>query len=215
MHSSKRQSLKWGASLGLSTYAGIGFAQKINVEGFLTCNLRYESYFGGTQASDNNWGEWKKFLPVGTPVKVFPATQVVSSGLGATRSMVRRNVWLFVSPNSQISFRNDYHRSMQEQELIGRFVSSDDPKPRLASYSSEVREAIGKGRVVIGMTREQVTMALGPPPANENPNPISTVLSYYWGSFDTLQLVFEPAGKLIEANGLPFVLADLLFDASK
>jgi hypothetical protein len=215
MRNSKRQSLKWGTCLGLSAFTGIGYAQKFSTEGFLSCNLRYESYVGETRASDNNWGEWKKFLPVGTVVKVLPATQVVSSGLGATRLTSRRNVWSFVTPNILLSFRNDYHRSMAEQELIGRFVSSDDPKPRLATFALEVQEAIGKGRVAVGMTREQVTMALGPPPANENPNPNSRVLQYYWGSFDTLQLVFEPTGKLTEVNGLPFVLDDLLYVTGK
>jgi hypothetical protein len=41
------------------------------------------------------------------------------------------------------------------------------------------------------------------------------MLIYYWGSFDTLQLVFDSSGKLVETNGLPFVLVDLVHVAGK
>jgi hypothetical protein len=215
MNVNKRLSLKWGVSLGLLGCNGIGYAQKFSSEGFLACNLRYEFYIGEARASDNNWGEWNKLLPVGTAVKVFRATQRVSNGLGSTRLVSKPNTWIFETSVVTVSFINGYHRTMQDQDLISRFVSSDDPKPRLATFPNEVQQAIGKGRVALGMTREQVAMALGPPPVNENQNPKGSVLSYYWGSFDTLQLIFDSSGKLAEINGLPFVLADLLYEAVK
>jgi hypothetical protein len=215
MNVHKRLSLKWGATLGLLVFARNGHSQKFTTEGFLTCNLRYEFYGSEARASDNNWGEWNKFLPVGTAVKIIPATQLVRSALGATRQTLRPNVWSFLNSLESLNFKNDYHRTMPEHDLIHRFVSSDDPKPRLATFPNEVQQAIGKGRVALGMTREQVNMALGPPPVAENPNPNSSVLKYYWGSFDTLQLVFDSSGKLAEIIGLPFVLADLLYETNK
>jgi hypothetical protein len=215
MNFSKRQCLKWGTALGAASFISKSFAQKISVDGFLTCNLRYDFYRAENRASDLNWGEWKKIVPVGTPVKVTPATDVIRIGPDAGRSIPIRHTWSFFIADLQINLKNDNHRSMPEVDFLSRFVTSNDPRPRLATFSVDIQDAIRQGRVTTGMSREHVMMSLGPPPAVENPNPKSSVMTYYWGSFDTLQLIFNPAGELIEINGLPFVLADLLYVPKK
>jgi hypothetical protein len=215
MNFSKRKSLKWATALGAASYFGNSFAQKMSLDGFLTCNLRYDFYRLQNRASDLNWGEWKKIVPVGTPVKVTPATDLVRFGPEAGSSIPIRHTWSFFIADLQINLKNDNHRSMPEAAFLSRFVTSNDLRPQLATFSAEIQEAIRQGRVTTGMTREQVMMSLGPLPATENPNPKSSVMTYYWGSFDTLQLVLDSAGKLAEINGLPFVLADLLYVPKK
>jgi TAT (twin-arginine translocation) pathway signal sequence len=211
MKFSRRQYLKSAAALGATAFVGNSFAQKLSVEGFLAGNLRYDFYRNENRASDYNWGEWKKIVPVGTPVKVSPAVDVVNFGPDSGRSIPLRHTWSFFVPDMQINLKNDSHRSMPDADFLKRFVTSVDPRPQLATFSADIQEVIKQGRVTAGMTKEQVMMSLGPPPVPENPKPSSLAMTYYWGSFDALQLIFDSSGKLFEINGLPFVLADLLY----
>jgi hypothetical protein len=120
-----------------------------------------------------------------------------------------KNVYRVVSTGVEIDIFNEGHREIPELEFLKRFVTTIDPAGSLASLSPENRKAIGEGRVKKGMTREQVFMSLGMPPVPDNPDSNSRLLTYFWGSFDVIKLVFDKDGSLDEISGLPFALKDM------
>jgi hypothetical protein len=62
------------------------------------------------------------------------------------------------------------HRDIGTVALAQRYIVVDDPKIKLASYAAPVREAIAAGKLLTGMTRDQVLMAVGYPVSTENPD---------------------------------------------
>jgi hypothetical protein len=206
----KRDTLKQIAALTALSWVPALQANDMIIEGFLSSNLRYEKSRGKNRASDYNWGEWRSLLSVGTPVKIFPTYENTSSTpftQGASRK--RKNVYRVISASVEIDLINDEHRSIPELDFLKRFVTTNDPANYLASLSPENRKAISEGRVMKGMTREQVFMSLGRPPVPENPDSNARLLTYFWGSFDSIKLVFEKDGTLDEISGISFALKDM------
>jgi hypothetical protein len=112
---------------------------------FTCCNFRHDSE---GWISDANWIE-QTLLPAGTPIRVYD--------YGRNRAKVSVNgrpMWLGL----------DYGRDQQTtQQLVAKLAVKDDPAPRIAAYPDEVQAAIRAGKVVPGMTKEQVIVALGYP----------------------------------------------------
>src|SRR6185369_1104658 len=115
-------------------------------EGFLCCNLRTD----GKWISDINYAEpGKRVVPLGTSAKV--------TGYGRYRAFVD------LGDGTKQAIGNDYSRDLEMGAFAQRYVVAADPKSKLAGYSAKQREAIGSARVSMGMTREQVLMAVGFP----------------------------------------------------
>jgi hypothetical protein len=73
----------------------------------------------------------------------------------------------------------------------------------LAGYPEKMRKAIETARVMPGMTREQVFMAVGYPVSSENPNLDAKVLRFWLGSFAEFQLLFDDQGRVREITTDP------------
>ena len=86
----------------------------------------------------------------------------------------------------------------------------DRPAKALARWPQKVQEAIRTARVRVGMTREQVIMALGYPVSSENPALDTDAWRYWLGSFEEYQVHFNAAGKVREVSGAPGTLARVL-----
>lgn len=141
-------------------------------EGFLCCNLRTD----GKWISDINYAEnGKKIIPAGTPVK--------ATGYG------RYRVYIDL-PDGKQAIGNDYSRDLDLKTFAQRYIVADDPKRKMAGYSPKVRKAIESARVVPGMTREQVTMAVGYPVSSENPQLDAKIWRFWLSSFAEFQVVF-------------------------
>lgn len=111
---------------------------------YTCCNLRYE----GDWISDANW-MGLPFVPAGA--------RIVIKDYGRHHA----NVLIDGRP---MRIGLDYGREQQSvQQFAPTLVTQADPRVRLASYEARVQAAIRAGQVLPGMTREQVTMALGPP----------------------------------------------------
>ena len=112
---------------------------------FTCCNLHYDP---DGWISDANWATLS-FIPAGTPVKVYE--------YGRNRAKVMIDgapMWLGL----------DYGREQQSiQQLVAKLSVKDDPKLQLATYPLAVQRAIHAGKVMAGMTKEQVVMSLGYP----------------------------------------------------
>lgn len=112
---------------------------------FTCCNLHYDPE---GWISDANWVTLP-FIPAGTPVKVYE--------YGRNRAKV-------MIDGAPMWFGLDYGRAQQSiQQLVAKLSVKDDPKAQLATYPSAVQRAVHAGKVMAGMTKEQVVMSLGYP----------------------------------------------------
>ena len=154
-------------------------------EGFLCCNMRTD----GKWISDINYADnGQRLIPLGSPTKV--------TGYG------RYRVHVTIDGGSQ-AIGNDYSRDIPLETFAGRYVVTEDPRVKLATYPPKIRETIQAGRVRTGMTREQVLMALGYPIASENPQLEATTWRYWQSSFAEYQVVFDGAGRVKEIVAAP------------
>lgn len=144
--------------------------------GFTCCNLRYE----GDWISDGNYGE-NPFIPAGTAAKVFD--------YGSDRAYAEIG-------GRRVRLGHDYGRAEESlQQWVAKIIVVEDPKKRLASYPTEVREAIRIGKVMEGMTKEQVIMAVGYPMTSETLSLDASVWNYWMSSFDQYQVIWDKQGR--------------------
>jgi hypothetical protein len=194
----------------VAVYSNVSMAQGA-VEGYLCCSLRHDKSRGVETASDANWAEWRKMLPAGTKVKVDRAM------------LMERSRWVEGGPYDfgitagkvELVLYNKYTQHMSPVDYINRLVVQEDPSVKIASYSPEVQAAIKSGRVMKGMTKEQVIMSLGYPLKKENPDPKSPMWRYYYGSFDEFFVIFDANDLVSDITGINFALADVTVPAPK
>ncbi len=140
---------------------------------YLCCNFHYEK----TKTTDVN-AQVGVLVPVGTPVTILS---------------VRRDAVEFQPVgHPAITLVHRYGRRNQsiEQFLDHWFVDSD-PTPKLRRLPAKVQQQITQGVVAPGMTKAQVLMALGYPPAHETPSLESPQWTYWRNRFDRMRVFFD------------------------
>jgi hypothetical protein len=181
--------------------------QSFSLEGPLCCTLRYaeQKRLGivvrpiNLISDDSGWAEYPKLLPAGTAVRI-------SSAPGERRNFV------IDASGVSIKFSNSANEELTLEQLARRFLANADQAALLQSSSPEFREAIAQGRASVGMSRQQVRMALGYPLPLENPTAeTSRLLNYYWGDVGTFKVLFDRQGKVMELQGIPAVLDVMQF----
>lgn len=154
------------------------------ISGYTCCNLRDRD---GWISSDNVQGG--DLIPFGSNAQIKSA---------------KRKYYLYGAiGDSSYGFRNDWAKAEQDSlDWARRLVVTEDPRTRLSNWPSEVRAAVGAARVVRGMTKEQVTMALGYPSPGDTPN-LADATWRYWTTMDDnpVDLVFGTDGKLADVVG--------------
>jgi hypothetical protein len=154
-------------------------------DGYLCCNLRTD----GSWASDSNYAEsGKRIIPAGTPVRV--------TGYGRNRVQIEVG-------GSKQAIGNDYSRDLGLEDFARRWIVTQDPSPRIASYPAKIRDAIKSARITKGMTREQVLMAVGYPISSENPHLDAQMWRMWLSSFAEFQVMFDKSGRVtnVETDG--------------
>jgi hypothetical protein len=132
--------------------------------GYACCNLHYS----GDWISDSNLAQLP-FIPAGTPIKVLKIDGY------------RANVDV---EGKAYRLGHDYGRAEETTEQwVNKMVVLEDPKVKMAKFPPAVRNAIAKGQLMKGMTKEQVIMAVGHPQTNENPRLDGPYWRYWWSSF--------------------------------
>lgn len=164
------------AGLAMPGHAGAGEDEAPKLAGFTCCNLHYRDDW----ISDANWGD-QPFLPAGLPIRV---TQY-----GRYRIHVEIDGKAF-------RIGQDYGRQESLATLARKIVVADDPRPRIASWPEAVRAAVRTGRVRAGMTREQVLVALGYPPAHQTPTLESVFWKHWYSRFGTFVLEWDEKGRV-------------------
>jgi hypothetical protein len=158
--------------LAATSFAATAQALPQPADGFLCCNMRTD----GKWISDANYAEnGKRVIPAGTPIK--------ATGYGRYRVLID-------TPDGKQAIGNDYSRDLDMAAFAKRYVVGEDPKKKMAGYAPKVRKAIETSRVMPGMSREQVLMAVGYPISSENPNLDSKVWRYWLSSFAEFQVIF-------------------------
>ncbi|MGE5472138.1 MAG: hypothetical protein ACM3X0_15175 [Bacteroidota bacterium] len=133
-------------------------------QGYACCNLHYD----GDWISDANRAQLP-FIAAGTPVKVRKI-----DGYRADVDVGGKPMHLGL----------DYGRTQETTEQwLGKLIVAEDPRPTIATFAPSIREAIKAGKLMRGMTREQVVIAVGHPQTNENPRLDGPYWRYWWSSF--------------------------------
>lgn len=147
-------------------------AQAALLSGYTCCNFHYEKDW----INDGNYGQLP-MIPAGTPIKV----------LDYGRYRVQVDI-----DGKPFRLGLDYGREAETTEQwVAKLVVAKDPKVQLAAYPAAVQQAIQKGQVMVGMTKEQVIMSLGYPLTNENPRLDAPFWRYWWSSFGEYQVNWQ------------------------
>ena len=161
-------------------------------DGFLCCNMR--TY--GDSISDINYDEQgTSIVPVGTPARI------------TAYDFRFFNLDLAGKPQR---IKNDYSRNITLIDFAKRYVVTEDPKRKIASFPPAMGAAILAGKVMPGMTREQVLMALGYPVASENPSLDAPVWRYWRDSWSEFQVNFDAQGLVKDVAGNAVALSRVL-----
>jgi hypothetical protein len=144
----KRLRIACLAAIGLASNAAFGEDMP---SGYTCCNFHYEKDW----ISDANW-RYLPMIPAGAKIKVLD--------YGSNRASVEID-------GKPMRIGHDYGRREQKlQEFVQKLVVKSDPKARIAKYPDNVRAAIREGKVIRGMTREQVIISAGYPPTHRTPS---------------------------------------------
>ncbi|MDQ0085669.1 Beta-barrel assembly machine subunit BamE [Variovorax sp. YR752] len=162
------------------------------VSGFLCCNMR--TY--GDSISDINYDEQgTRIVAVGTPARITAYDfRWFSLDLAGKPQRIK----------------NDYSRNIPLPAFAQRYVVTEDPKQKMAAFPPAVRDAILAGKVMPGMTREQVLMAIAYPVASENPSLDAPVWRYWRDSWSEFQVQFDEKGLVKAVVGDPVALSRVL-----
>lgn len=108
----------------------------------------------------------------------------------------------------------DFTRDQETiQQLMTRITTADDPRQRLSHLPPRVRDAIAAARVLPGMTKEQVLMALGRPRLDMTASLDAAEWLYPGVDNDEVYLVFGEGGVLKDVDGARKSRRAVLFDA--
>jgi hypothetical protein len=131
-------------------------------EGFTCCNLHYE----GDWISDANWSAMP-MIPAGTPARI---TEVWPRGWRA----------LVVIDGKLLRIGLDYGRKQQTlRQFLAKVIVARDPAATIAAWPADMRDAVRAGKIRLGMTRQQVIVAVGYPAMHQTPS-LDAPMWRYW-----------------------------------
>jgi SmpA / OmlA family len=110
-----------------------------------------------------------------------------------------------------------YEKSKTEtiQQLVERHVSAESPATVMAGFPPLTQRAIRIGRVMLGMTREQVRLSLGRPALDKVPNLAASEWRYAYSETQEFAVLFDEQGLAKEFKAPAPVLKTLIFSPNK
>jgi hypothetical protein len=150
-------------------------------QGFACCDLHYNKNW----INDYNYAELP-LIPAGTPVEVI------------NYGRYRANLKIEGKP---IVLGQEYGRDAETlDQYVKKYIVNEDPKPRIQAYPAAVQEAIRQGKVMIGMSREQVIVAVGHPMPSENVSMNAPAWRMWRTSGAEYRLYFGADGRLTKVS---------------
>ena len=156
------------------------------IAGYTCCNLRD---YGGWISSNNIQGG--TLVPVGEPIRI---------------TAMKRDYYGYGQvAGREVGLRDDQAKTRADTlAWMDKVIVQDDPRPRVAAWPPEVRAAVAVGRVMRGMTRQQVLMALGHPSRADTPDLAAPAWRYWTAHTDeTVDVRFGADGRVAELAGTP------------
>lgn len=164
------------------------------VDGFLCCNV----YSDGQEISDLNAPSTERHrVPVGSPIHVT--------------SVGKHKIKLDIENKKQV-LMNDNSQGLSMPEFVKRFVVSEDPNARIKTFPMDVQVAIADGRLIHGMTREQVLMSLGYPTYDDVPNLSSKTWLYWITDHAQFRVTFGADDRVADVENVPDAKKQILMD---
>ena len=152
-------------------------------QGYTCCNLRHDSDW----ISDANLASLP-MIPAGTPAQVL--------SYGRYRASVEIG-------GQRMRLGLDYGRKETVQVYAARLIVNDDPKLLLATYPAPIQRAITTGRLIEGMSREQVLMSVGWPRRDETPDLNAPIWRYRVDWERDYQVHWDAEGRVRALTGTP------------
>ena len=195
----KSEGTKAPAADQVSTSKPSGYTQKtatpsetVLPQGFTCCNFHHD-------------GDWISdyvdvtlpMIPVGTPAKV---------------TRIGRNRAYTVIGGQQMRLGHDYGRDQETlQQWTAKMIVADDPIIKIATFPDAIKDAIRMGRLIKGMTREQVIMSVGYPLTNENASLDAPVWRMRASDTQVYQVVWGTDGLVKDIIGDPWALSLVVY----
>jgi hypothetical protein len=149
---------------------------------YTCCNIHYES----TNVSDANYYIGGT-IPYGSPVQVKKADRGTLTIQAGTQELNLTH--RYGAPNETF------------QQYADKILVEQDPKLKVSAYSQAAQQAIREGRVELGMTKEQVLLSLGYPPAHRTPSLDGWEWTYWYNQWVTYRVQFGENGKVSQIVG--------------
>ena len=159
---------------------------------YTCCNLRYDRE---GWISDANWMN-QPFVPAGTPIRLYDIARHRAKAMVGERPM---------------GLGLDYSRDQQTfAQFAAKIALKEDPGPRIAGYPADVQAAIRDGKIVRGMTKEQVIVALGHPLMNRTRSLDEACWYYTTLQDEVYSVVFDAEQKVQQVDSTPDVESRVL-----
>jgi hypothetical protein len=151
-------------------------------DGFTCCNFHYD----GDRIEGRNYANLP-MIPAGAPIKV--------TGYGRDSADVEIG-------GRSFRLGLERGRSLESgEQRFGRLIVDKDPKVRLDSFPAAVREAIRRGQIMVGMTKEQVIISLGYPVTSESPPLAAPFWRYWWSRLGEYKVHWSSDGRVSGVTG--------------
>jgi hypothetical protein len=161
-------------------------------QGFACCNLHND----GDSINDGNYAKYP-LIAAGTPVDVLK--------YDGNRALIRIN-------GKSMKLKHDYGRDQESLDVwVNKIVVNDDPRPRIAGYPPQVQAAISAGKVIVGMTREQVIVAIGYPLTSENASLDEPTWRMWRSTHGEYDINFDANGRVGSVTGDDETLTQMLY----
>jgi len=140
---------------------------------YLCCNLHYDK----TTITDVNY-QVGTLVPLGTPVTITDVRQ--------------KSVTFEPQGQPPITLVLKYGRKQTTMDaLFSRLFLTTDPRRGLARVPAKTRALIEVGDIANGMTKDEVVMALGYPPAHRTPSIDGAVWQYWQDRWHQFSVYFD------------------------
>ena len=159
---------------------------------YTCCNLHYD----GDWISDANY-QTLPFIPAGSRIAI--------NDYGRYRASV-------MIEGRPMRIGQDYGRAQESTEdYVTKLVLNEDPKVRIATFPANVQAAIRAGKVMPGMTREQVIMSLGPPRTDRTASIDLLGWTYWTTARDEFVVLWDTNHRVRAVDGAPRVKQLVLY----
>lgn len=165
------------------------------LKGYTCCNLHYDKDW----ISDANWSSLA-MLPAGASIH--------TTGYGRYRIMVEID-------GRKMRLGQDYGRQQSLADWARNLIVAQDPRPKIAAWPAPVRNAIHAGKVALGMSKEQVLVAVGYPPNHQTPSLDAPQWKYWHTSFGSYLVVWDGSGRLKDVIADPQTRYAVLHESGK